>query len=99
LRLPDGRELRYAGVHEFGVLSPVWRANAGGPLSPVASGERFVPDMKTGFFTGSKDGAQLQPGFKVGIGLANYRRLFTDPDFRGPFLSIFGWTLAFATLT
>ena len=99
LRLPDGRELRYAGVHEFGVLNPVWRANPDGSLTQVESGERFVPDMKTGFFTGQKEGAQLQPGFKVGIGLANYRRLFTDPDFRGPFLSIFGWTLSFAFLT
>jgi maltose/maltodextrin transport system permease protein len=99
LRLPDGRELRYAGVHEFGVLNPVWRANADGSLTQVESGERFVPDMKTGYFTGQKDGAQLQPGFKVGIGLDNYRRLFTDPDFRGPFLSIFGWTLSFAFLT
>jgi maltose/maltodextrin transport system permease protein len=99
LRLPDGRELRYAGVHEFGELDPVWRGNPDGSLTNVESGERFVPDMKTGFFTGQKDGAQLQPGFKVGIGLANYKRLFTDPDFRGPFLSIFGWTLSFAFLT
>jgi maltose/maltodextrin transport system permease protein len=99
LRLPDNRELRYAGVHEFGELDPVWRGNPDGSITNVESGERFVPDMKTGFFTGQKDGAQLQPGFKVGIGLANYRRLFTDPDFRGPFLSIFGWTLSFAFLT
>ena len=99
LLLPDGRELRYAGVREFGILNPVWRGNPDGSITKVESGERFVPDMKTGFFTGEKDGAQLQPGFKVGIGLANYRRLFTDPDFRGPFLSIFGWTLTFAFLT
>jgi maltose/maltodextrin transport system permease protein len=99
LRLPDGRELRYAGVHEFGELHPVWRASPDGSLTQVESGERYVPDMKTGFFTGTKDGAQLQPGFKVGIGLANYRRLFTDPDFRGPFFAIFGWTLSFALLT
>jgi maltose/maltodextrin transport system permease protein len=99
LRLPDGRELRYAGVHEFGPMNPVWRANADGSVTQVESGERYVPDMKTGFFTGQKGGAQLQPGFKVGIGLDNYRRLFTDPDFRGPFFSIFGWTLSFALLT
>jgi maltose/maltodextrin transport system permease protein len=99
LLLPDGRELRYAGVHEFGILNPVWRGNPDGSITQVESNERFVPDMKAGFFTGEKDGAQLQPGFKVGIGLANYRRLFTDPDFRGPFLSIFGWTLSFAFLT
>jgi maltose/maltodextrin transport system permease protein len=99
LRLPDGRELRYAGVREFGVLNPVWRGNPDGSITQLESGERYVPDAKTGFFTGEQSGAQLQPGFKVGVGLANYRRLFTDPDFRGPFLSIFGWTLSFALLT
>jgi maltose/maltodextrin transport system permease protein len=41
----------------------------------------------------------MQPGFKVNIGFGNYRRLFTDPDFRGPFLAIFGWTVLFALLT
>jgi maltose/maltodextrin transport system permease protein len=99
LHLPDGRELKYAGVHEFGPVNPAWHANADGSLTQVESGERYVPDMKTGFFTGQQGGAQLQPGFKVGIGLGNYRRLFTDPDFRGPFFSIFGWTLSFALLT
>jgi maltose/maltodextrin transport system permease protein len=35
----------------------------------------------------------------VNIGFGNYVRMFSDPDFRKPFLAIFGWTLAFATLT
>jgi maltose/maltodextrin transport system permease protein len=99
LRLPDRRELRYAGVHEFGELHPVWRANPDGSLTQAESGERYAPDLGTGFFTGEKSGAQMQPGFKVNVGLANYRRLFTDPDFRGPFFAIFGWTLSFALLT
>jgi maltose/maltodextrin transport system permease protein len=54
--------------------------------------------METGFFE-TADGARLQPGFKVNIGFGNYVRMFSDPDFRGPFLAIFGWTLLFATLT
>jgi maltose/maltodextrin transport system permease protein len=99
LRLPDGRVLRYAGVREFGPLLPLWSANADGSLTFVETGEVFRPDMQAGFFTGEKSGAQMQPGFKVNIGFGNYRRLFTDPDFRGPFLSIFGWTLLFAFLT
>lgn len=99
LRLPDGRVLRYAGVREFGPVSPLWRANADGSVSFVETGEVYRPDMDTGFFTGEKDGAQLQPGFKVNIGFGNYRRLFTDANFRGPFLAIFGWTLLFAALT
>lgn len=99
LKLPDGRVIRYAGVREFGPVNPLWKDNGDGSLTQLESGERYVPDRATGFFTGEKTGAQLQPGFKVNIGLGNYRRLFTDPDFRGPFLSIFGWTLAFAGLT
>jgi maltose/maltodextrin transport system permease protein len=93
------RVLHYAGVREFGPVNPLWRANPDGSLTQLESGERYRPDMATGFFTGEKSGAQLQPGFKVNIGLGNYRRLFTDPDFRGPFLSIFGWTMVFASLT
>ena len=41
----------------------------------------------------------MQPGFKVGVGLSNYTRMVSDPDFRGPFLSIFIWTVLFSALT
>ena len=41
----------------------------------------------------------MQPGFKVGVGFANYVRMLTDPDFRGPFMSIFIWTVMFSGLT
>jgi maltose/maltodextrin transport system permease protein len=54
--------------------------------------------MRTGFYE-SADGERLQPGFKVGIGLDNYRHMVEDPEFRGPFLAIFAWTIAFAALT
>ncbi len=98
LKLPDGRLLNYAGVREFGPLNAVWKANADGSLSNSASGERYAPNLQTGFFE-TADGARLQPGFKVNIGFGNYLRMFSDPDFRGPFFAIFGWTLLFATLT
>ena len=42
---------------------------------------------------------RLQPGFKVNVGLANYTRMFGDADMRGPFFSIFIWTVVFAGLT
>jgi maltose/maltodextrin transport system permease protein len=35
----------------------------------------------------------------VYIGLANYTRMIFDPDFRGPFISIFIWTVTFSALT
>ena len=99
LKLPDGRVLSYAGVREFGPVNPLWRLNADGSLTQVESGERYFANMKDGYFEGTKSHAQLQPGFKVNIGLGNYTRMFSDANFRGPFLSIFGWTMAFATLT
>jgi len=98
LKLPDGRSLSYAGAREFGPLNNLWKANADGSLTLVDTGEIFQPNNATGYFENA-DGVQMQPGFKVNIGLGNYVRMFSDPDFRKPFLAIFGWTLAFATLT
>lgn len=99
LKLPDGRLLNYAGVREFGPVNPLWRDNPDGSLTQLESGEIYRPNMDAGFFQGSRNGARLQPGFKVNIGLGNFTRMFSDPDFRGPFLAIFGWTMLFALLT
>lgn len=98
LQAPDGRVMRYAGVHEFGVLEPLWAAQADGSLTHRASGVNYKPNLNTGFFENAQ-GERMQPGFKVGIGWANYQRMIFDPDFRGPFVSIFIWTIVFAGLT
>jgi len=104
LKLPDGRTLGYAGLREFAVFTHIWReASAGqgaaqGSLVRLADGALFAPNRETGYFE-SAQGQRLQPGFKVGVGLANYARLFGDADMRGPFVSIFIWTVAFAALT
>ncbi len=98
LRLPDGRVLAYAGLREFAPYAPLFEANNDGSLTMLASGKRFAANTTSGYF---EDEAQqrLQPGFTVNVGIANYSRMFTDPDFRGPFVSIFFWTVAFAALT
>jgi maltose/maltodextrin transport system permease protein len=54
--------------------------------------------MESGFFESTR-GERIQPGFKVGIGWANYTRILFDADMRGPFFSIFIWTVVFAGLT
>jgi ABC-type sugar transport system permease subunit len=51
-----------------------------------------------GIFTGP-DGEELSPGFSAFVGARNFARAFTDPDVRGPFLSVFLWTVAFAALS
>jgi maltose/maltodextrin transport system permease protein len=98
LELPDHRTLVYTGVHEFGPSAAVWRANADGSLTRLDDNKTYAPDNAEGFFI-AVDGDRLQPGYKVTVGLANYARMLADKEFRGPFLSIFIWTVVFAALS
>jgi maltose/maltodextrin transport system permease protein len=98
LQAPDGRTLSYAGLREFAPLEPMWTANTDGSLTQTASGTVFTPNRATGFFE-SAAGERVSPGFRVTIGFANYSRMLFDADFRGPFVSIFVWTVVFAALT
>jgi maltose/maltodextrin transport system permease protein len=98
LELPDHRLLNYAGVREFGSIEPLWRDNLDGSLTQVSNGMLYRPNQATGFFE-NPQGERIQPGFRVGIGWANYTRMLFDADMRGPFISIFIWTVVFAGLT
>jgi maltose/maltodextrin transport system permease protein len=98
LTLPDQSVLVYAGLREFAVFEPLWQAQSGGALKRVNDGAVYQPNRDTGYFEDAQSD-RLQPGFKVGVGFANYARLFGDEDMRGPFLSIFIWTVVFAGLT
>jgi maltose/maltodextrin transport system permease protein len=98
LQLPDGTELQYAGLHEFAPLQPVWIEQPDGAIHQRETGAVYHPNHDTGFYQNAA-GETLQPGFKVGVGLANYARMVGDAEFRGPFLSIFVWTVVFSALT
>ncbi|MFN7694288.1 MAG: maltose ABC transporter permease MalF [Burkholderiales bacterium] len=98
LQVPGSPELRYAGLREYAPIKRLWTATADGSVQEAATGVIYRPNQETGFFT-SAEGTQLQPGFKVFVGWKNYGRMFGDPDFRGPFVSIFIWTVVFAALT
>jgi maltose/maltodextrin transport system permease protein len=98
LALPDGHVLGYAGVHEFGPSAAVWQADADGSLLRLDDRKSYWPDTNEGFYKAA-DGDRLQPGFKVTVGVANYARMLADKEFRGPFLSIFVWTVVFAALS
>ena len=98
LQMPDQRTLVYTGVHEFGPSAAVWRANPDDSLTRVDDQKQYWPDTATGFYQAA-DGERLQPGFKVAVGFANYARMMADQEFRGPFISIFVWTVVFAALS
>lgn len=98
LVLPDKTELHYLGLREFGPIKPQWTAHDDGSLTRTTDGAVFKPNRETGFFQ-SAGGETLQPGFKAFIGVGNYARMLFDDEFRGPFLSIFSWTVVFSALT
>ena len=98
LTLPDGRVLSYAGVHEFGPSAAVWRANPDDSLTRLDDQKNYQRNDVEGFYEAA-DGDRLQPGYKVAVGFANYARMLADQEFRGPFVSIFLWTVLFAALS
>ncbi|MCU0812767.1 MAG: maltose ABC transporter permease MalF [Burkholderiaceae bacterium] len=98
LELPDGVLLSYVGVREYGPLTRVWKQNPDGTLTQTATGRVARANDDIGFWQ-FDDGTRIQPGYKVGIGFDNYRRMVTDAGFRGPFFAIFLWTVTFAGLT
>jgi maltose/maltodextrin transport system permease protein len=98
LELPDHILLSYAGVSEFAPLNKVWKKNPDDTLTQMETNTVYQPNHQTGFFENGA-GERVQPGFKVNIGFGNYARMLMDPDFRGPFLAIFIWTVVFAGLT
>ncbi|HAT31208.1 MAG TPA: maltose ABC transporter permease MalF [Janthinobacterium sp.] len=98
LVMPNKIELRMLGLREFGPIAHLYVALPGHALKSVASGEIIKPNFKTGFYE-TADGTQLEPGFKVNIGFANFVHIFTDQAFREPFLRIFLWTICFSLIT
>jgi maltose/maltodextrin transport system permease protein len=99
IRLPDGALVTYAGVRDFAPQESIYRrGGAAGELIAARTGTVYKANFVTGFYE-SPQGEQLQPGFKVNIGIGNYLRMVDDPEFRGPFVQIFLWTVTFAGLT
>jgi maltose/maltodextrin transport system permease protein len=95
---PDGVKVRMASLRQFSPVQPLYAAQPDGTLKSLRDDVVLTPNFKTGFFE-TAAGEPVAPGFKVGVGLAHYARIFTDPKFREPFGRIFLWTVAFSGLT
>lgn len=44
-------------------------------------------------------GQVLEQGWRINVGLGNFKEIFTDPLIRDPFVSVFFWTFAYAGLS
>jgi maltose/maltodextrin transport system permease protein len=98
LQVAGDKVIRYAGLREFAPIEPLWLPAPDGGVIEASSKTAYSPNRDTGYFE-SAAGERIQPGFHVAIGFANYSRMLFDADFRGPFVSIFIWTVLFAGLT
>jgi maltose/maltodextrin transport system permease protein len=99
LLLPEpSAKLVMTGLRQFGAAQPLYRQNADGSLVNQQTNAVLRPNMTSGFYE-TEAGERLQPGFQVGVGFANYQRIFTDAAFREPFVRIFVWTVVFSALT
>lgn len=55
-------------------------------------------DTGSGAFVSSR-GEQLNPGWRVNVGLANFKRVFASQDMTGPFLRVLVWTVVFSVVS
>jgi maltose/maltodextrin transport system permease protein len=95
--LPDGTELRQSSLRRFTAMRPEFTRNTDGTLTASADGAIIRADHDTGYWR-RPDGTAIEPGFRVYVAGQNYRHIFTDRRFFEPFLRVFAWTVAFATL-
>src|SRR5690606_39535849 len=78
---------------------PIYQCDPGrDAIIDQLEGTVYFGSEEQGYFI-SEEGQNLLPGYQVVIGTRNYERLFTSPAFRGPFIRIFLWTIAFALLS
>jgi maltose/maltodextrin transport system permease protein len=96
--LPDQRKVRMSGLRQFSSVEALYERRADGTLLNRRTGDVLTPNARTGFYQTSA-GTAVQPGYRVGVGFDNYRRIFTEPAFREPFARIFAWTVSFSALT
>lgn len=97
LETPDGALIRNAGLRKFASVVPEYVQTAPDELTRK-DGTVLVANHDTGFFE-TPEGEQVPPGWRVAVGFDNFQRIFTSEGIRGPTLSIFIWTFAFAGLS
>jgi arabinogalactan oligomer/maltooligosaccharide transport system permease protein len=96
---PDAGSLRTQDGRTAYVNRPLitWD-EASDTLTDSRDGTTYTADQSVGFYV-SEDGRNLTPGWRVGVGLDNYQRVFTDDRLAGPLAGVAVWSFAFAGLS
>lgn len=97
---PTGGYIVAQGFTSATELTPVVTYDAATDTFTNTTTGVVYTDNGKGSFTNPDDPSdELLPGWKTSVGWENFRRIFTDPDISGPFLSVFVWTFVYALLT
>lgn len=96
LTLPDGTVLRNSGLKTFAKVVSEYERLDENRLRRVSDDAILTADHRTGFFV-TDTGEQVPPGWRVTIGAQNFERIFTNPGISEPMVTIFIWTMVFAT--
>ncbi|MGR7920942.1 maltose ABC transporter permease MalF [Zobellella denitrificans] len=96
--LPDGQRLTTSGIRTMAHVQPVFEELEDGRLRNRLDGGILVADHSVGFYR-DEAGNQVTPGWRVNVGLDNFKRILLSEGIRGPMLEIFIWTVTFALLS
>lgn len=105
LIMPNGDAIRMSGLRKFAGVEQLFTLQADGEsMLNNETGQTFKPNYDVGFYQPVDDQGQfvgntVSPGFVVGIGTANFERVWKDDGIKEPFVSIFIWTVIFSVLT
>jgi maltose/maltodextrin transport system permease protein len=97
-KLPDGSEVQSSGLRSFAKITSVYERQDDGVLLNITDGSKLTPDESVGFYRNDA-GETVSPGWRVGVGFDNFKRVLFNEGIRQPMLQIFLWTIAFASLS
>jgi arabinogalactan oligomer/maltooligosaccharide transport system permease protein len=88
------------GVRQAVELQPTLRYDAAkDQFIRISDGAVFKDNGKGSFVAANNSKDELEPGWKSFIGFSNFDKIATNPLYRDPFVRVFVWTIAYATLT
>jgi arabinogalactan oligomer/maltooligosaccharide transport system permease protein len=94
----NGAAIQPQGVSQAVELEPTLRYDKQKDEFVRISDGAVFADNGHGSFAAVKNPAnELEPGWKTGVGFNNFSEIVRDPLVRKPFLSVFAFTLVFAT--
>jgi maltose/maltodextrin transport system permease protein len=92
-------ELKMNDFRSFAPTVRIWKFNPeNGSFVNRQTEQVIKPDFKAGFYR-NEQGDNVGPGFRVYVGAENFTRIFRDESVRGPFMTVFIWTILFALLS